>query len=565
MKKINNGQLRITNVGETVTLKGFIANKRKMGELTFIDLRDRWGFTQLVLHKNKEMLSKESVIEVTGEVVKRKDSNKELPTGEIEVDVKDIKVLSLAGQLPFIIHDDLEAKEDTRLQHRFLDLRRPIMQKNIITRHKINKAFRDFLDSEEFLEIETPMLSKSTPEGARDFLVPTRNEGKFFALPQSPQLYKQLLMASGFEKYFQIVRAFRDEDSRKDRQPEFTQLDMEMSFVDEKDVQDLTERMLKFVMKKLGHEIKIPFLRMEYDEAIDRFGNDKPDLRFKHELMEVTKYFEKTTFNAFKGVESIKMIHIPQLLSKKEIKKLEEVARKNGAKGLAWGTHNDNPQEFDGPLPKFCPEIMKTISTEFKLTSGTALVVASEYEVSTKALGAVRVELNNMFNYADPSEFNFSWVVNWPMFEQDKEKSRMIAAHHPFTSPSDQSLDTFDTKPLEARARAYDVVLNGFELGGGSIRIFDKDVQSRMFATIGMSPEEVQSQFGFFMEAFKYGLPPHAGIALGIDRFAMILTNSKNIREVIAFPKNAKGLAIMEQSPSEVSTEQLDEYFIKRK
>ncbi len=564
MKQINNNELTIKNLNEEVTLLGFVANKRKMGGVTFVDLRDRWGITQLVLRDSEVSLSKESVIEVKGKVSKRQDKNENLPTGEIEIEVSELNILSKAEQLPFIVHDELDAKEDTRLHHRFLDLRRPVMQNKIITRYKINKAFRDFLDSKEFIEIETPILSKSTPEGARDFLVPTRDEGKFFALPQSPQLYKQLLMASGFEKYFQIARSFRDEDSRKDRQPEFTQLDMEVSFASEEDIKQLVEEMFVFVFNKLGHKVNAPFQRMDYDVAMNEYGSDKPDLRFDNKLLDVKKYFANTEFNVFKDVEAIKMIRIDEVLSSKQIKTLEEEAKKNGAKGMAWASLDKETKEEKGPGFKFFKEDMTKIITDLGYDGGTLLFIADELSVVNNSLGAIRTKLNEMFDLAS-DKFEFVWIENWPMFEVNKETGKLIAAHHPFTSPSDETIDNFDTDSANAKAKAYDLVLNGFEIGGGSVRINDLEVQKRMFKAVGLSESEVQSQFGFFLEAFKYGLPPHAGAAFGIDRLAMILTNSESIREVIAFPKNANGVAVMEQSPSTVATEQLNEYGIKLK
>ena len=561
MKKVKNNELRMSNVGETVTLYGFVANKRKLGELTFVDLRDRWGITQLVFRGLDVSFSKESVLKVEGTVVERQDKNPNLPTGDIEINVADVEIYSKASQLPFIIHDDLEAKDETKLTHRFLDLRRPVMQQKLIVRHKLNKAIRDFLDEKDFLEIETPLLSKTTPEGARDFLVPTRKEGQFFALPQSPQIYKQLLMASGMERYFQIARCFRDEDSRKDRQPEFTQLDMEMSFVDPEDVKKLTEEMVQFVFGKLGHEINIPFKRMDYDEAMNSYGSDKPDLRYGMKLTESKKFFENSDFNVLAKSPVVKHIFFEGTPSKKQIKKLEEVAKKNKAKGLLWGSFDNETNEVAGPAFKFVAEEMNAMISEFGYNKGIIFFGAGENDDVNQALGAVRVELNNMFNVAR-EEWNFVWIENWPLFEHDADSGRYIAAHHPFTSPAEENLDNFDTNPSEARAQAYDLVLNGFEIGGGSKRIFDMEVQKRMFDTIGLSKETYESQFGFFLEAFKYGLPPHAGIAFGIDRLVMLLTDSDSIRDVIAFPKNTNGISMLEKAPSAASQEQLDEYFI---
>ena len=554
MKKINNGELNINHVNKKVTLYGFVSKQRKIGKLTFVDLRDRWGITQLVFEGKFENFSKESVLKVEGKVAKRKDKNPNLKTGDIEIIVKKFTILSKAGQLPFVIKDELLAKEDTRLNYRFLDLRRPIMQKKIILRHKVNKAIRDFFDSEDFLEIETPFLSKSTPEGARDFLVPTRKPEHFFALPQSPQMYKQLLMSSGFEKYFQIVRVFRDEDSRKDRQPEFTQLDLEMSYVDAEDIKNLIEKMFAFLFKRLNKKIKIPFQRMNYFDAIENFGTDKPDLRFKNQLNEVTKMFKNSSFNSFKNSKSVKFIHLKESLNKKEISEIEEVARKNGAKGLIWGTFKNK----NGPVFKFLDKEIEEIVKQNKFPKkGTILFVGDEYDITTKSLGAIRTFLGIKFNWSKNQEDKFLWIENWPLFEYDKKIKKYTTIHHPFTSPTNETMENFHLDKKNAKAKSYDIVLNGFEIGGGSTRIFDKNIQEKMFTAIGLSKREYEKQFGFFLEIFKYGLPPHSGIALGIDRILMLLTNSNSIREVIAFPKNPNGIAVMEKAPSIVLKKQL--------
>ena len=564
MKVINNGQLRIEDKNKDVTLYGFVANKRKMGEITFVDLRDRWGVTQILLKGDIPAFSKESVLKVQGKVIERKDKNPNMPTGDIEIDVDNVEVLASSEQLPFVIKDEHEAKEDNRLRYRYLDLRRPKMMNNLVLRHKVVKYIRDYMDEQDFIEIETPYLSKSTPEGARDFLVPTRNEGHFFALPQSPQLYKQLLMASGVEKYFQVARCFRDEDSRKDRQPEFTQLDIEASFQDEESIQKMIEGMFEHIFAKLGKKIKTPFEKMEYDFAMDNYGSDKPDVRYDVKLQDATEIFKASDFNAFKNAESVKFIYIDQIVSKKQIKKLEEIAKKNGAKGMAWATFDEKTDDKQGPGFKFFEKQLHEITEKHKIEKGgTLLFVADAYAVSTQALGAVRVELAEMFELTKDKEDRFTWIVNWPLFEIDHETNKHAAMHHPFTSPTLETLDTFDKDIKNAKARAYDLVMNGFEIGGGSVRINNMEIQQRMFDSLGLTKEQSQEQFGFFLNAFKYGLPPHAGIAFGIDRIVMLLSNSSSIREVIAFPKNANSMAVMESAPSVVTKEQLDEYFIK--
>lgn len=561
MKTINNNQLRLSDINKKVTLFGFVANKRKMGEITFIDLRDRWGITQIILRQKPPTFTKESILKVSGIVKKRQTANPELPTGQIEVEVETIEVLALASPLPFIIHDQLEANEDTKLEHRYLDLRRPIMQKNLKLRHQIIKAMRDFFDNEDFLEIETPLLSKSTPEGARDFLVPTRKQGQFFALPQSPQLYKQLLMASGVERYFQIARTFRDEDSRKDRQPEFTQLDLEMSFVEPEDIKVLIEKMFQFLKQKFNLPITLPFPRMDFEKALNIYGTDKPDLRFDLPLQDVKAFFANTQFQAFAKAEAIKMIYFEQELSNKQLKKVEEIAKKNKASGLMWANFNDLSK---GPAAKLIPTEIAQIKNHFNFNKGMIFLVADLLENVNQALGAMRVTLNEMFNLAR-DEWNFVWIENWPLFEKDPETEQITFAHNPFTSPIKENMNNFAKDPITARAAAYDLVLNGFEIGSGAARITDLEVQKQMFATIGLKPEQYEKQFGFFLEAFKFGFPPHAGFAFGLDRLIMIWANASSIREVIAFPKTAKAISLMEKAPSQVLTEQLDEYGLKIK
>lgn len=560
-KTINNGQLREKDINQKVILFGFVANKRKMGELVFIDLRDQWGITQIVLRNIETNFTKESVIKVIGVVKKRQDINHNLPTGKIEVIAEKIEIISLANQLPFIIHNDLEAKEETRLTHRFLDLRRPIMQQNLRLRHKMIKWIRDFFDEADFLEIETPLLSKSTPEGARDFLVPTRKKHHFFALPQSPQLYKQLLMAGGIEKYFQIVRCFRDEDSRKDRQPEFTQLDIELAFTSPEQIKEIIEKLFVFLWTKLGHKLKTPFLTMDYQEALNNYGSDKPDLRYQLLLTNVEEFFKNTSFRAFQNVEAIKMLYLEKQVTKKQIAFLEQVAKKNQAKGLMWASLDGN-NNWTGPARKFLMTELNQIKDNYKQKHGTWLFIGDSLLAVNQALGAVRVELNNLFNLAK-KEWKFVWIENWPLFEQDLENKKITSAHHPFTRVVTEDEDILTKNPLQARAQAYDLVLNGFEIGGGSIRINDILMQKKIFEILNLKQSEYEKQFGFFLEAFKYGFPPHGGIAFGLDRILMILTNSKSIRDVIAFPKTANGFALMEDAPSLVNKNQLSEYYLE--
>ncbi|QZE12192.1 aspartate--tRNA ligase [Mycoplasma sp. Ms02] len=558
-KKYNNNELRIEHVNQKVTLYGWVNNKRKFGDKSFVDLRDRYGITQLVFDHGVQF-SKESVLEVTGLVSERKDKNPAMATGDIEIVVESYKVLSQADELPFVLRDDVFVNEDLRMKYRFLDLRRPKMQNNIIVKNKVFQGMREYLQEHDFLEIETPILAKATPEGARDFLVPTRSQGNFFALPQSPQLFKQLLMSSGFEKYYQFARCFRDEDSRKDRQPEFTQLDMEVSFMSMEKFQSVIEEMFQHFMKKLGHEIQIPFQRLKFDDVMRDYGSDKPDLRFDLKIQDVNDFCNTTDFRIIKDAQSKRMLVIKEQISKKEFKLLEEIAKKNKANALFYFVvdnkqlvHSNFANKVDGEWQKLIQEGYET---------GTYLIVANKYENASLALGAVRVELNAMFNYAR-DEYNFSWIVDWPMFEHDEETNTWQAAHHPFTQ-FDNTLEEIDTLPRsEIRAKSYDLVLNGFELGSGSERIYDRDVQNKMFDLIGITDKEKEDKFGFFLKAMDYGMPPTCGIGLGMDRLVMILTNEKTIRDVIPFPKNAKNQDVFTEAPSVVSKEQLKELFIE--
>ncbi len=578
MRTRNNGELRLSHVGETVTLVGWVSKKRNLGGLIFIDLRDRYGITQVVVEPNNscyelaESAKNEYVLKVTGTVVERSSKNLNIPTGEIEVVASDFEILNTAENPPFLIQDKTDALEDTRMKYRYLDLRRPVLQQNLITRHKICMALRNFLDKRDFVEIETPMLGKSTPEGARDFLVPSRvYNGQFYALPQSPQLYKQLLMVAGFEKYFQIARCFRDEDLRADRQLEFTQLDVEMSFIDEEDIYALGESMLKNLWKEvLNIDIPTPFIRMNYDDAMNNYGSDKPDTRFEMLLQDITETVKPMDFvvfqNAINNGGNIKCIVVKDAANKysrKEIDRLTLVAKKYHASGLAWLKYENS--QFSGSINKFLTEelsasLINRLNVE---NNDLILIVADKLEVCNFALGALRLTVAKELNLIDETKFNFLWVVNWPLFEYSEEEGRYMAAHHPFTSPKAGHEDLLFTNPGACRAKAYDVVLNGYELGGGSIRIHNQETQAKMFKAIGFSEEDIKLQFSFFVDALKYGTPPHGGFALGLDRLAMIMTYNNTLREVIAFPKAASSKCPMSEAPTPVAQKQLDELGLK--
>ncbi|MFV8474554.1 aspartate--tRNA ligase [Mycoplasma sp. Z631] len=565
-KTINNNQLRLADAGKQVTLYGWVANKRKFGEINFVDLRDKFGVTQLVFN-SPITFTKESVLEVNGTVVERKDKNLDLPTGEIEVVVDSYNVLSSSKeQLPFQIRDDIDVKEELRLEYKFLDLRRPVMQNTLKLRNDIIFAIREYLQSEAFTEVETPILSKATPEGARDFLVPTRNKANaFYALPQSPQLFKQLLMIASLEKYYQIARCFRDEDSRKDRQPEFTQLDIEVSFMDVTSFQSYIEGLFKYFMKKVMNvELQIPFDRVKYDECIEKYGTDKPDFRYGNEIVSIPKFCQASDFNIIKNASSIRLLKIDEVISKKDFKKLEEIAKKNKVKALFYFTVENFQVAESNFATKVPASEIESLIKEQKNQNGTYLICADKYENASQALGALRVELNSWYGWAK-DEYNFKWIVDWPMFEYDEENNSWAAAHHPFTQ-FDNTLEELETLPKEQiRARSYDLVLNGFELGSGSARIYDEKMQEKMFEMIGLSKQDQQSKFGFFLKAFGYGVPPHCGIGLGIDRLVMILSNHKTIRDVIAFPKNSKNEDLMTQAPSNVEQSQLNDVYLEIK
>lgn len=577
------GEVTIEQVGKQVTLAGWVQKRRDLGGMIFLDLRDREGIIQVVFNAEKskeafiiaETLRSEFVVELTGKVVKRQDGtiNKDLPTGEIEIEAESISILNKAKTPPFDIQDTVEVSDDIRLKYRYLDLRRNKMKENMIMRHKVKKVFSDFLDSNGFLDIETPYLTKSTPEGARDYLVPSRvHEGKFFALPQSPQLFKQLLMGAGIDRYYQIVRCFRDEDLRGDRQPEFTQVDIETSFIDEKEIQDLMEKLLVDVVKETKNmEISRPFPRISYDEAMNRYGSDKPDTRFDLELIELGDIVTNSDFKVFTStienggvVKGLNVKGVADDFSRKNIDALGEVASIYGAKGLAWMKMTE--EGFSGPIAKFfhdkpiAQELMKRMDTE---EGDLLLFVADKPKVVFDALGALRIHLGKTLNLIDESQLAFLWVDEWPLLEYDEEAGRYSAAHHPFTMPLEKDLGKLESDPQNVYANAYDIVLNGYEIGGGSIRIHQRELQEKMLKALGFSKEEAVNQFGFLLDALEYGFPPHGGIAFGLDRLVMILANEKNIREVIAFPKNGKSIDPLTNAPSVVSDNQLKELALK--
>lgn len=556
-KYIKNGLLTKKNVGEKVYLYGWVSNKRRFGPLTFIDLRDRYGIVQCVFEKDVNV-TKESVMYVEGLVVKRLNPNKDIPTGDIEIKVSKYNILSQSvNELPFAIRDDIEVREEIKLKYRYLDLRRPEMQKTILFRAKVMHEIRNFLYENDFVEIETPTLAKSTPEGARDFLVGTRNKGQFWALPQSPQLFKQLLMISGFEKYYQIARCYRDEDSRKDRQPEFVQLDIETSFLKVEDFHKTIEKLVKRIMLSAGVNVKIPFQKIKYADAIKDYGSDKPDLRYEYKITDIDSFCADTDFTIIKDAKSKRMLFVDSVISKKEFSILEEIAKKNKANILFYFTVV-NGEISQTNFAKKVPLEAKKLINENDNKDGTYFIVANSYENASQALGAVRVELNNMFNYAK-DEYRFAWIVDWPMFEFNEDENKWDAAHHPFTRFA-HNLDELDKLPIDKiNAVAYDLVLNGFEIAGGSARIYDKEMQEKMFNLIGLTKTQQESKFGWFLKAFDYGVPPHCGIAFGLDRLIMLLTKQKSIRDVIPFPKNSKNQDLLMDAPSDVTNDQLAE------
>jgi len=566
------GRVRMEHVGQEITLKGWVARRRDLGGLIFIDLRDREGIMQLVINPETvskdvmgtaESLRSEFVIEVTGQVVAREQANDKLATGAVELHVQSLEVLNTAKTTPFEIKDGIEANDDTRLRYRYLDLRRPEMLENLKLRAKVTHSIRNYLDELEFIDVETPFLSKSTPEGARDYLVPSRvNKGHFYALPQSPQITKQLLMNAGFDRYYQIVKCFRDEDLRGDRQPEFTQVDLETSFLSEQEIQDITEGLIARVMKETkGIEVTLPFPRMKYDDAMALYGSDKPDTRFDMLLQDLTEVVKGVDFKVFSEAPAVKAIVVKGAAdnySRKDIDKMTEVAKQYGAKGLAWVKVVDG--ELNGPVAKFLTAIQTDLMTALGLEDkDLVLFVADTLEVANATLGALRGRIAKELGLIDNDKFNFLWVVDWPMFEWSEEEGRYMSAHHPFTLPQADTAHELEGDLAKVRAIAYDIVLNGYELGGGSLRINQKELQERMFKALGFSAEEANDQFGFLLEAMDYGFPPHGGLAIGLDRFVMLLAGEENIREVIAFPKNNKATDPMTQAPSPVAAKQLDE------
>ncbi|MBU5677833.1 aspartate--tRNA ligase [Alkaliphilus sp. MSJ-5] len=574
------GTLNRENIGDVVTLSGWVQKRRDLGGLIFVDLRDRSGLMQIVFDndvsekafKDAEKLGSEYVITIKGKIYERQSKNPNMPTGDIEVFAEEIEILNESQTPPIYIKDDDDVSENLRLKYRYLDLRKPTMQKNLMLRHKVAQVVRNFLSNEGFLEIETPMLTKTTPEGARDYLVPSRvNPGKFFGLPQSPQMLKQLLMVSGMERYFQIVKCFRDEDLRADRQPEFTQIDCEMSFVDVEDIIAINERLLQTIFKEVMNvDIQLPIPRISYKEAMDRFGSDKPDIRFGFELVDLCEIVKNCGFKVFtSAIENggaVKAINIKghgDQFSRKDITKLEDYVKTYGAKGLAWIKVTD--EGVTSPIAKFFTdeEMQAVLKATDAAVGDLVLFVADKMQVVYDALGHLRVEVAKILNLINKDEFKLLWVTEFPLFEYDEEEGRYAAKHHPFTSPMDEDIELMVSNPEMARAKAYDIVLNGYEIGGGSIRIHSSDLQQKMFKALGFSEEEAWDKFGFLLEAFKYGTPPHGGIAFGLDRLVMILAREDNIRQVIAFPKTQNATCPLTNAPTVADDKQLKELSIK--
>lgn len=575
------GEIRKSDVGKTVQLAGWVSRRRDHGGLIFVDMRDRSGLVQIVFDGStsgldfakSETLRNEFVIGVRGKVRARSEDtiNPKMATGEVEILVEELRILNKAKTPPFYIQDGVDVDENVRLRYRYLDLRRPEMQQNIILRHKVTKIMRDYLDEHGFLEIETPMLCRSTPEGARDFLVPSRvNPGQFYALPQSPQIFKQLLMVSGFEKYFQIVRCFRDEDLRADRQPEFTQLDIETSFLSQNEILTLMEGLIKEIFEKtLDVEVKIPFLRMSWAEAMEKYGSDKPDLRFGMELQDISEFVTGSEFKVFNSVlESggqVKVIRVDDYadIPRRELDNLVEYVKIYGAKGLAWIQYTADGVK--SPFKKFYSEetFERIKQATGSKTGDLLLVVGDKPSIVAQSLGELRLEMARRRNLIDANKLCFLWVVDFPMFEFVEDEKRYKAMHHPFTAPREEDVDFLLTNPEKVKANAYDIVLNGCEIGGGSLRIYQSDLQEKVFEAIGLTHDEAHAKFGFLMDAFEYGTPPHGGIAFGLDRMVMLMAKRKSIRDVIAFPKTQSAIDPMSHAPSEVDEKQLRELSIR--
>ncbi|MGE7766782.1 aspartate--tRNA ligase [Peribacillus sp. NPDC096540] len=576
-----NGEITEAAIGEKVTLKGWVQKRRDLGGVIFIDLRDRSGVVQVVFNPDisaealatAEKIRNEYVLDIQGTVIKRDEANfnPNVTTGTIEVQAENVTILNEAKTPPFIIDERTDVSEDIRLKYRYLDLRRPAMFETLKMRNQTTKAIRDYLDGEGFLDIETPILTKSTPEGARDYLVPSRvHEGEFYALPQSPQIFKQLLMVSGFERYYQIARCFRDEDLRADRQPEFTQIDIETSFMSQEDIIKTAENMMAKVMKDVkGLDVTLPFPKMTYNEAMSRYGSDKPDTRFEMELKDVSEIVKDSDFKVFTGaianggqVKAIVVKGGNADYSRKDIDALAEFAAIYGAKGLAWLKVEEDGVK--GPIAKFFAEDQQQLVAVLEAEVGDLILfVADKKSIVADALGALRIKLGKERGLIDQSKFNFLWVTDWPLLEYDEEEGRYYAAHHPFTMPFREDLEKLESDPASVRAQAYDLVLNGYELGGGSLRIFERDVQEKMFKVLGFTEEEANAQFGFLMDAFEYGTPPHGGIALGLDRMVMLLAGRTNLRDTIAFPKTASASDLLVDAPSTVSDKQLAELSLR--